>query len=146
MKSSNTDKTDITDKTDLMYTNSILYKELSDEILHWFYEVYNTLGYGFLEKVYKNSLFFDLCNVGLNCEVEKQIDVYYKNKCVGVYYADIIVENKIILELKAKECICKEHEYQLSNYLRATNYEIGYVLNFGKKPEFKRVILTNDRK
>lgn len=124
----------------------MLHKELSDEILHWFYEVYNELGYGFLEKVYKNSLYFDLVEVGLKCETEKPIDVFYKDKRVGMYFADIVVENKIILELKTAENICKEHEYQLTNYLRATNYEIGFVLNFGKKPEFKRVIFTNDRK
>ena len=129
-----------------MNTDSILYKDLSDEIIYWFYEVYNTLGYGFLEKVYKNALYLDLTNAGLLCETEKQIDVYYKDKRVGVYYADIVVENKIILELKTSESICKEHEYQLSNYLRATDYEVGYVLNFGKKPEFKRILFTNDRK
>ena len=129
-----------------MNTDSLLHKDLSDEIIYWFYEVYNTLGYGFLEKVYKNSLYYDLIEAGLQCETEKQIDVYYKNKRVGMYYADIVVENKIILELKTSENICKEHEYQLSNYLRATDYEVGYVLNFGKKPEFKRILFTNDRK
>ena len=129
-----------------MNTDSMLYKDLSDEIIYWFYEVYNTLKYGFLEKVYKNALYLDLTNAGLLCETEKQIDVYYKEKRVGVYYADIVVENKIILELKTSESICKEHEYQLSNYLRATDYEVGYILNFGKKPEFKRILFTNDRK
>ena len=124
----------------------MLYQDLSDKIIKCFYEVYNILGYGFLEKVYENSLYNELKNFGLNCERQKKIDVFYKDNLVGEYYVDIIVEDKIILELKAAEAICEEHEFQLINYLKATEIEVGLLLNFGKKPEIKRKIFTNDRK
>ncbi len=124
----------------------MLYKELTDEILHAFYIVHYKLGFGFLEKVYKNALYLELTTMGLKCETEKPINVYYNQKVVGVFYADIVVEGKVILELKAVESICKEHEYQLINYLKACGIEIGLLLNFGKKAELKRVIYTNDRK
>jgi GxxExxY protein len=124
----------------------MLYKELTDEILHAFYLVHYKLGFGFLEKVYKNALYLELTTMGLKCETEKPINVYYNQKIVGVFYADIVVEGKVILELKAVESICKEHEYQLINYLKACDHEIGLLLNFGKKAEIKRVIYTNDRK
>lgn len=124
----------------------MLHKELTDEILHAFYQVHFKLGFGFLEKVYKNALFYELTTMGLKCETEKPINVYYNQKVVGVFYADIVVEDKVILELKAVESICKEHEYQLINYLKACNLEIGLLLNFGKKAELKRVIYTNNRK
>lgn len=124
----------------------MLYQDLSDKIIKCFYEVYNILGYGFLEKVYESALFNELKISGLNCERQKKIDVYYKATLVGEYYADIIVEDKIILELKAAEAICEEHEFQLINYLKATNVEVGLLLNFGKKTEIRRKIFTNDRK
>lgn len=124
----------------------MLHKELTDEILHAFYLVHYKLGFGFLEKVYKNALYLELTTMGLKCETEKPINVYYNQKVVGVFYADIVVEGKVILELKAVESICKEHEYQLINYLKACDLEIGLLLNFGKKAELKRVIYTNDRK
>ncbi len=118
----------------------MLYKELTDEILHAFFQVHYKLGFGFLEKVYKNALFLELKDKGLKCETEKAINVYYNERIVGVFYADIIVEDKVILELKAVESICKEHEFQLINYLKACDLEIGLLLNFGKKAELKRVI------
>ena len=124
----------------------MLHKELTDEILHAFYQVHYKLGFGFLEKVYKNALYLEMKGLGLKCETEKAINVYYKQKVVGVFYADIIVEGKVILELKAVESICKEHEYQLVNYLKACDLEVGLLLNFGKRAELKRVIYTNDRK
>lgn len=82
----------------------------------------------------------------MKCETEKAINVYYEGKVVGVFYADIVVEEKVIIELKAVETICKEHQLQLMNYLKSTDVEIGLLLNFGEKPEIKRVIYTNDRK
>ncbi len=124
----------------------MLHKELTDEILHYFYRVHYKLGFGFLEKVYKNALYLELTNTGLKCETEKPINVYYNGKVVGVFYADIVVENKVILELKAAESLCKEHECQLINYLKVCDLEIGLLLNFGKKAEQKRIIYTNDRK
>jgi GxxExxY protein len=124
----------------------MLHQELTEEILHWFYQVHYTLGFGFLEKVYKNALFLELTEAGLKCETEKPINVYYNNKVVGVFYADIVVDDSVILELKAVDSICKEHEYQLINYLKSCDKEVGLLLNFGKKPEMKRIIYTNDRK
>ena len=127
-------------------TEEYLHKDLSSKIINCFYTVYNTLGYGFLEKVYENALKIELEKCGLNVEKQKQIKVYYDDYLVGEYYADLIVEDKIIIELKAAESICEEHEYQLINYLKATEIEVGLLLNFGKTPEIRRKIFTNDRK
>ena len=124
----------------------LLHKDITDKIIKYFYEVYNILGYGFLEKVYESSLYNELISCGLSCERQKKIDVFYKGKLVGEYYADIIAEEKVIIELKAAEAICEEHEFQLINYLKATNIEVGLLLNFGKNPEIRRKIFANDRK
>jgi len=113
------------------------------KIIQSFYKVYNTLGYGFLEKVYQNALYIELCNAGFQCQAQYPIQVYYHEQKVGDYYADILVDNNIILELKAAEALCEENEFQLINYLKATDIEIGLLLNFGKKPEFKRKIYSN---
>jgi len=122
------------------------YTDLTKKIIELFYKVYNTLGYGFLEKVYQNALFYELQKAGLSCSKQKQIKVYYAEIEVGEYYADIIVEDKVILELKASDSLCEEHEYQLLNYLKATEIEVGLLLNFGKKPEFKRKYFSNSNK
>lgn len=122
-----------------------LFKDKTEKIIKCFYEVYNTLGYGFLEKVYENALYKELILNGFKCEKQKKIEVFYKGDEVGEYFADILIDEKIILELKAAESLCEEHEYQLINYLKATNIEIGLLLNFGKKPEIRRKIFTNDR-
>ncbi|MDR3705967.1 MAG: GxxExxY protein [Paludibacteraceae bacterium] len=124
----------------------IVPKELVDIILSEFYIVHNDLGYGFLERVYQNALYFALKDEGLKCETEKPINVYHNGRVVGEYRADLLVEDKILLELKACETINPAHEAQLINYLKATNIEIGYILNFGRKAEFSRKIFTNDRK
>lgn len=121
----------------------MLHSNLTGQIIHSFYKVYNKLGYGFLEKVYERSLCVELKKQKLKCTAQYPINVYYESKLVGEYFADIVVENKIILELKAAKSICREHELQLINYLRATDSEVGLLLNFGKKPEFKRKIYTN---
>jgi len=120
--------------------------ELTDRIIKSFYNVYNELGFGFLENVYQNALYFELKNNQLKVEAQKAITVYYQNQIVGNYKADLIVNDIIILELKAVDFLIEEHELQLINYLKATNIEIGLLLNFGKKPEIKRKIFTNDRK
>ena len=124
----------------------LLHEELTDIIINTFYEVYNELGHGFLEKVYQNSLYIELKNKGLKVEAQKKINVYYKGQHVGEYYADIIVDDKVILELKAAEAIIVEFENQILNYLRSTDCEVGLLLNFGKKPEFKRKIYHNNKK
>lgn len=124
----------------------LLHEELTNAIIKTFYEVYNELGYGFLEKVYQNSLYLELKNKGYKVEAQKKILVYYKGIEVGEYYADLLVEDVIILELKAADCIVKDFENQILNYLRGTECEVGLLLNFGKKPEFKRKIFENHRK
>ena len=119
----------------------IFEKELSDKIIDCAFEVHKVLGYGFLEKVYENSLKHELISSGLNVEQQAPIDVYYKSKIVGEYRADLFIEGKIILELKAERQYNKEHEAQLLNYLKATHVKVGYLINFGKqKLEFKRFI------
>jgi len=124
----------------------LLHEELTNAIIKTFYEVYNELGYGFLEKVYQNSLYLELKNKGYKVEAQKKILVYYKGIEVGEYYADLLVEDLIILELKAADSIVKDFENQILNYLRGTDCEVGLLLNFGKKPEFKRKIFENQRK
>jgi GxxExxY protein len=124
----------------------LLYKNITDSILKAYYAVYNQLGYGFLEKVYQNSMYFELKSLGYKVEAQKQIKVYFKNQLVGEYYADLLVEDKVIVELKACELLMNVHVAQLMNYLKATEVEVGLVLNFGEDPEFKRIIYTNDKK
>ena len=123
--------------------DTYLHSKLTDKIIKAYYKVYNTLGYGFLEKVYENALFLELCNMGLFVEKQRRINVYYDAQKVGDYFADLIVDEKVIIELKASEALCEEHELQLINYLKATEIEVGLLLNFGKKPEFKRKIFSN---
>ena len=126
--------------------DNYLHSDLTARIIRCFFKVYNTLGYGFLEKVYENAMLFELkCN-GLNCLAQVPIDVYYGNAKVGFYIADIIVENCVVVELKAAEALCEEHEAKLTNYLRATDIEVGILLNFGKKPELKRKIFSTEYK
>ena len=124
----------------------LLHSDLTENIINAFYEVYNTLGYGFLEKVYENALFYELELRGLKAEKQKPINVHYKKKSVGEYFCDIIVDNKVILELKACKKLDSEHVLQLMNYLKATDIEVGLLLNFGEEPEFKRRIYTNNEK
>jgi GxxExxY protein len=122
------------------------HKELTEKIIKAFYDVYNELGYGFLEKVYQNSLFLELKSIGFKVEAQKQIKVHFKGFEVGEYFPDIIVNDVIILELKAAECIVQEFENQILNYLRATDIEVGLLLNFGTKPEIKRKVFDNNKK
>ena len=126
--------------------SSILQQELTGSIIKIFFDVYNDLGYGFLKRVYQNALYFELKANGFHVEAQKKIKVYYKEIEVGDYYADIIVNDLVILELKAQEYIVEANEFQLINYLKATNCEVGLLLNFGKKPEFIRKIYQNNRK
>ena len=117
--------------------------DLTEKIIKAFYKVYNTLGFGFLEKVYENAMFIELRNMGLFVEKQRRVKVFYEGQEVGDYFADLIVDEKVIIELKASEALCEEHEFQLINYLKATEIEVGLLLNFGKKPEFRRKIFTN---
>jgi GxxExxY protein len=125
---------------------TLLHKSITDKILKVYYEIYNELGYGFLEKVYQNAMYFELKSLGYKVEAQKQIKVYYKKQLVGEYYSDLLVEDKVIVELKATELLMNAHVAQVINYLKGTPIEVGLLLNFGEQPEFKRFIYTNDRK
>ncbi|MFA4957940.1 MAG: GxxExxY protein [Candidatus Methanoperedens sp.] len=124
----------------------MLHSEITDKIINSFYKVHNTLGYGFLEKVYENALVIELKRADMNVLQQQNIKVFYENQIVGDYYADLIVNDRIILEIKAAENLRADNRAQLINYLKATDKEIGLLLNFGKSAEFQRVIFTNDRK
>ena len=117
-------------------------KELTEKIIGAAFEVHNTLGAGFLEKVYQYALVKELKLQGYQAEPEVKIPVYYKDELVGDYSADILVEGRIILELKALSSLTGEHEAQLLNYLKATNLKVGLLINFGtNRVQIKRKIL-----
>ncbi len=124
----------------------MLHEDLTGRIIGAFYAVYNTLGHGFLEKVYENALAIELRKQGMIAEQQKRVEVLYDDQRVGDYFADIVVDGCVILELKAAEAIAPEHEAQLINYLNGTDMEVGLLMNFGPKPQFIRRILTNDNK
>jgi len=111
---------------------------LTKKIIACAYKVHNELGAGFLEKVYQNALAIELDNAGFDFEMQHPIKVYYRNTIVGEYFADIIVNNAVILELKAVRYLEKIHEVQLVNYLQATKTEIGLLINFGESVNVKR--------
>lgn len=102
-----------------------LHKDRTEKVISCFYELYNTFGYGFSGKVCETSLYDELKRIGIYCVSQKKIDDYYKDKLVGEYFAELLVEDKVILELKSAESICEEHEFQLINYLKATNIEVA---------------------
>jgi len=119
----------------------IFEKELSDKIIDCAFEVHKVLGYGFLEKVYENSLKFELEQTGLKVEQQIAIETFYKGQVVGNYITDLYIDGKILIELKAEAHLNQAHESQLLNYLKATGIKVGYLINFGKqKLEFKRLV------
>ena len=120
--------------------------ELTEKVLGVFYRVYNDLGYGFSESVYEKAFAIALQEAGLEVEEQVEIKVFFHGRQVGVFRADLIVNGLILLELKSVGSILEEHESQLLNYLKATELEIGYLINFGKKAEFKRKVFDNNRK
>ena len=122
------------------------HEQLTEQIIKGFYTVYRALGYGFLEKVYENSLAIELRKMRLEVVQQAEIKVYYAGVVVGEYYADLLVADAVIVEIKAVRALLKEHEAQLLNYLKATPYEVGLLLNFGPKPEIKRKVYDNERK
>jgi len=122
------------------------HRELTERIIGAYYTVYNNLGYGFLEKVYENAMVAELEKQGLPVEQQKRIQVYYDGIIVGDYFADLVIEGKIIAELKTADMISEAHKAQLINYLRATTCEVGFVFNFGPEPEYARRYFDNGRK
>jgi GxxExxY protein len=122
------------------------YKELTEKIIKIFYKVYNTLGYGFLERIYENAMMIELKREDIPAFSQYAIKVFYEDEIVGEYFADILVDDKVIVEIKAARNLALENEAQLLNYLKATDKEVGLLLNFGPKPEIKRKVFDNLRK
>ncbi len=122
------------------------YKELTKKIIKLFYTVYNKLGYGFLEKAYENAMMKEFRREDIPAVSQFAIKVVYEDEIIGEYFADILVDNKVIVEIKAAKKLAIENEAQLLNYLKATDIEVGLLLNFGPKPEIKRKVFDNFRK
>jgi len=129
-----------------MNRDRLKYEEITDVILKGFYEVYNELGDGFLEYVYENALYIVLTGYGLCIERQKGISVFFRGNIIGDFKTDLIANGKVIVELKAIRVLDHTSEAQLINYLKATDIEVGLLLNFGRKPEFKRFVYDNKRK
>jgi GxxExxY protein len=132
--------------TDKAQQSSLQHSDLTEKVLGVFYDVYNELGHGFLESVYQRAMVVALHSIGLRVEREVPICVYFRGAAVGDFRADLLVENTLLLELKTAENLDRVHEAQALNYLRATKLELALLLNFGPKPQFRRLLLTNDRK
>jgi GxxExxY protein len=120
------------------------YSEMTEKIIGAAYKVHNTLGSGFLEKVYQNSLVIEIRALGFDVEVEKPVKVYYHGEVVGNYVADIIVDGKVLLEIKAIKELSGIHEAQILNYLKATGIEVGLLINFGRSVNIKRRIMDKE--
>ena len=120
---------------------SYKHREITEKIIGAAQKVHNTLGYGFLEKVYQNSLVIELRTLGFDVEVEQPIAVQYRDEIVGNYVADIVVDGKVILEIKAVKELSEIHEVQLVNYLKATGIEVGLLINFGRSVTVKRRVM-----
>lgn len=128
-------------------TNIVLkHADLTDLIIGCFYDVYHELGHGFLESVYRESMIFALQQKVLSAEREKTVEVSFRGAVVGIFRADLVVNDTIILELKTARTIDSAHEAQLLNYLKATEYEVGLLFNFGPRPQFRRFRLDNEYK
>lgn len=122
------------------------HSELSKRIINVFYDVHNELGYGFSEKVYQKAYAIALRQDGMKADEQVPIKVYFRGQLVGEFFADMIINDLILLELKVAEAIIEEFEAQLLNYLKSTEIEVGYVMNFGKSASFKRKVFDNERK
>lgn len=118
----------------------ILHKELTEKVIGCFYTVYDELGGGFLESVYEKALIIEFSKLGIEAEAQKAINVYYKKQLVGEFRADIIVENSVLVEIKAVSNLQPAHEAQLLNYLRATGIRVGLLVNFGDRISFRRKV------
>ena len=122
------------------------YVKLTEKIIEIYYRVYNKLGYGFLEKVYENAMMIEMRNEGVPANSQYPVKVSYDGEDIGEYYADIVVDGRVIVEIKAAKNLSEEHEAQLLNYLKATDIEVGLLLNFGPRPQIKRKAFDNKRK
>lgn len=119
---------------------------LTEKIIGVYYDVYNELGFGFLESVYREAMKVALVSAGLDVQAEVPMPVYFRGKAIGDYRADLLVNKLVVVELKTARSLESVHEAQLFHYLRATDLEIGLLFNFGPKPQFKRIAFDNTRK
>jgi GxxExxY protein len=129
-----------------MQSENLKHRELTERIIGVFYDVYNELGHGFLESVHEQALAFALVQAGMKVERQVAVLVWFHGHQIGDFRADVLVEGKVLLELKAARTIDQAHEKQLLNYLRATDIEVGLLLNFGVAPQFRRLVYENERK
>jgi GxxExxY protein len=127
--------------------SKLLYSELTEKILGVYYDVYNEIGHGFLESVYNNCLFLALTKAGMSVRREVPVPVYFRGQDIGQFKADLVVDGAVLIELKAVQNLDRSHEAQVMNYLRATELEVGLLLNFGSpKPQFRRIVFENSNK
>ena len=126
--------------------SNYLYTDITGAIIESYFNVYNKLGFGFLESVYQRAMVFGLSAKGFKCDDKFPIKVYYSGQNVGNYVADILVNEIVVIEIKAASELCEDHEKQLINYLKATDLEVGLLLNFGVKPQFKRKVFSGEYK
>lgn len=126
--------------------NGLIHKDLTDKIIGTFYEVYNELGFGFLESVYEDAMVIALEEKGLEVGQQIAVPVWFRGRSIGKFAADLLIEHRVIVELKAVSKLVEVHAAQLMHYLRATEVEVGLVMNFGPRPEFKRRVFENTRK
>ena len=119
------------------------HEELTEKVIGTFFEVYNTLGYGFLENVYENALCLEFEKRGISFSRQVPIKVRYCDRVVGEYVADLVIADLVIVELKAVKTLLPQHEAQLLNYLKATEIEVGLILNFGPVAKVVRKVVDN---
>jgi len=124
----------------------LLFKDLTEKIIKVFLEVYNHLGFGYTKDIYLEALTIEMKAQGLIFEKDKPVDIYYKETRIGQYNLDFICDDKVIIHIDTKDKITEEIEYSIVNHLKSTKYEVGLVLNFGRRPEVKRKIFQNQRK
>ena len=125
----------------------LLHPELTEKIIGVYYDVYNEVGHGFLESVYGNCMYLSLTDAGLHVQREMPIPVYFRGRDVGQFKADLVVADRVLVELKAAQSLDRSHEAQVMNYLRATTLEVALLLNFGgSKPQFRRIVFANGNK
>jgi len=126
--------------------SNLLHRELTEQVIGVFYEVYNELGHGFLEVVYQRAMLIALRQRGLSAAAEVPVPVYFRSAEVGTYFADLVVNDTVLVELKSARALDRAHEAQLLHYLRATKYEVGFLFNFGRRAEFRRLLFDNESK
>jgi len=126
--------------------SGLKHAEITDAIIRCFYDVYKELGFGFLESVYREAMIVALTEKDHDVEKERKVDVIFRGVRICLFRTDLVVDNKVVVELKSTRCLEPVHEAQLLNYLKATELEVGLLLNLGHRPQFRRMLLDNSFK